>query len=135
MEIGFGISSYYRPINLTCIESNGKIVEDEPMLRCGHLIDPRHHCFLKDKYCTANYSRVDFCDSLAPSLKYNIRSDAIYFDFAKAFDSANHDLILKKLSPFFEIDGFILRFIFEYLRNREQSLVISGFIIYKLFCI
>ena len=118
----------YRPISLTCIVMKvmEKIVRDELMLRCGHLIDPRQHGFLKDKSCTTQL--VDFCDSLALSLNCNIRSDVIYFDFAKAFDSVNHDLILKKLQSFFGIDGSLLRFISEYLRNRKQSVVISGFV-------
>ena len=42
-----------------------------------------------------------FFDSLALSLNNNIRSDGIYFDFAKAFDSVNHDLILMKIEVIF----------------------------------
>ena len=68
------------------------------MARCGHLIDPRQHGFLKNKSCTTQL--VDFCDSVSLSLNSNIRSDVIYFDFAKAFDSVNHDLILTKLIIF-----------------------------------
>ena len=64
------------------------------MLRSGHFIDNRQHGFLPSKSC--NTQLVDFCDSLAFSLYKNIRSDVIYFDFAEAFDSVNHDLILFK---------------------------------------
>ena len=87
----------YRPISLTCIimKVMERIVRDELMARCGHLIDPRQHGFLKNKSCTTQL--VDFCDSVSLSLNNNIRSDVIYFDFAKAFDSVNHDLILTKL--------------------------------------
>ena len=42
-----------------------------------------------------------FFDSLALSLNNNIRSDGIYFDFAKAFDSVNHDLILMTIEVIF----------------------------------
>ena len=48
---------------------------------------------------------IDFCDSFALSLNDNIRFDVIYFDFANAFDSINHDIILSKLKTFFQIDG------------------------------
>ena len=116
----------YRPISLTCIimKVMERIVRDELMLRCGHLIDPRQHGFLKNKSCTTQL--VDFCDSLSLSLNCNIRSDVIYFDFAKAFDSVNHDLILKKLKSFFAIDGVLLQFISEYLKNRRQSVLVNG---------
>ena len=59
-----------------------KIVRDELMVKRGHLIDPRQHIFLKNRSCTNQL--VDFCDSLSLSLNSNIRSNVIYYDFAKA---------------------------------------------------
>ena len=64
------------------------------MARCGNKIDERQHCFLVEKSCCTQL--LGFCDSLALSLNQNIRTDVIYFDFAKAFDSVNHDIILEK---------------------------------------
>ena len=60
------------------------------------------------------------------SLKENIRSDLIYLDFAKAFDSVNHDLILKKLKHSFGINGESLCFIKYYLEDRKQAAVVNG---------
>ena len=116
----------YRPISLTCIimKVMEKIVRDEIMTRCGHMIDHRQHGFLQNKSCTTQL--VDFCDSLALSLNNNIRSDVIYFDFAKAFDSVNHDLILLKLKSFFSIDSLLLQFIMSYLKGRKQAVVVGG---------
>ena len=116
----------YRPISLTCIVMKvmERIVRDEIMNRCGHLIDTRQHGFLQNKSCTTQL--VDFCDSLALSLNKNIRSDVIYFDFAKAFDSVNHDLILTKLKSLFSIDSLLLQFIKSYLQGRKQAVVVGG---------
>ena len=116
----------YRPISLTCIivKVMERIVRDELMTHCGHLIDPRQHGFLRNKSCTTQL--IDFCDSLALSLNNNLRSDVIYFDFAKAFDSVNHDLILIKLKSIYKIDSSLLRFISEYLKGRTQRVVIGG---------
>ena len=55
-----------------------------------------------------------------------LRTDVIYFDFAKAFDSVNHDLILKKLKYMYGIDGILLNFLKEYLMNRSQAVVIGN---------
>ena len=40
---------------------------------------------------------VGFCDSLALSLNENITNFVVYFDFAKALNSINHDILLHEL--------------------------------------
>ena len=50
----------------------------------------------------------------------------VYFDFAKAFDSVNHDLILYKLKHFYNIDGTLLKFLTNYLQDRKQRVVIGN---------
>ena len=52
--------------------------------------------------------------------------DIIYFDFAKAFDTVNHDIILQKLKDYFKIDGLMLKFIKEYLEGRQQRVMVNG---------
>ncbi len=73
-----------------------------------------------------NTQLVSFCDSLALSLNDNIRSDIIYFDFQKAFDSVSHDIILQKLKYQYGIDGSMLRFFKNYLKDRSQRVVIGN---------
>ena len=53
-----------------------RIVREEIMTQCGHMIDHRQHGFLQNKSYTTQL--VDFCDSLTLSLNNNIRSDVIY---------------------------------------------------------
>ncbi len=52
--------------------------------------------------------------------------DVVYFDFSKAFDSVNHDLILFKLKEIYGINGRLLKFILNYLRGREQCVVLGS---------
>ena len=70
---------------------------------------------------------MDFCDTLAQNMNNKIRTDIVYFDFSKAFDSVNHDLILKKLKFNYGIDGLLLNFLREYLINRSQSVVLGNY--------
>ena len=69
---------------------------------------------------------VPFCESLSLSLNFNTPCDVIYFDFAKAFDSVNHDIILHKLKNNFNIDGTLLKFLANYLSGRNQKVVIGN---------
>ena len=118
--------SNYRPISLTSLimKTYERVIRDELLAKCGHLIDPRQHGFMNSKSCTTQL--VSFCDSLALSLNDNIRSDIIYFDFQKAFDSVSHDIILQKLKYQYHIDGSMLRFFQNYLKDRSQRVVIGN---------
>ena len=100
----------YRPISLTCLcmKIFEKIVREEIMKRCGHPINRAQHGFLPGKSCTTQM--INFMDSLAGSINAAGRSDVIYFDFAKAFDSVNHDVLLHKLKSEYGIDGVMLKF-------------------------
>ena len=79
------------------------------MARCSHLINDKQHGFLPEKSCTTQM--VPYVDDLAFSLNKSSRIDVVYFDFAKAFDSVNHDIILSKLKTHYNISGKLLKFI------------------------
>ena len=116
----------YRPISLTSLvmKTFERIVKDEILLRTSHMLDNRQHGFLSKKSCTTNMA--GFCDSLALSLNECLRTDVVYFDFSKAFDSVNHDIILHKLKYMYNIDGRLLKFLMNYLSGREQCVTIGN---------
>ena len=116
----------YRPISLTSLimKTFERILKDKILLLTNDLLDQRQHGFLAKKSCTTNM--VGFCDSLALSLNDCVRTDVVYFDFSKAFDSVNHDILLNKLKYFYNIDGRLLKFITNYLCDREQQVVIGN---------
>ena len=70
---------------------------------------------------------VDIRENLAFSLNNNMQTDVIYFDFAKAFDSVNHDILIKKLKYEYGLEGRLLKFLVDYLRDRKQCVVIGGY--------
>ena len=116
----------YRPISLTCLimKVYERVIRQELLSKCNHMIDSRQHGFMQSKSCCTQL--VSFCDSLALSLNDNVRTDVVYFDFQKAFDSASHDIILHKLKYQYNIDGSLLRFFVSYLKDRQQRVVIGS---------
>ena len=118
----------YRPISLTSLvmKTFERIIKEELLLRIMPLLDNRQHGFLNAKSCTTNM--VHFSDSVVLSINdcKTFGTDVVYFDFSKAFDSVNHDLILLKLKYYFGIDGRLLKFIENYLYGREQCVVLDN---------
>ena len=100
-----------------------RILKEELILRTSHYLDSRQHGFLKHRSCTTNM--VAFSDSVVLSINdcETMSTDVVYFDFSKAFDSVNHDLILMKLKDMYGINGRFLKFIKNYLCGREQCVV------------
>ena len=116
----------YRPISLTCLTMKifEKLIRNKVMSICKHKINQKQHGFLPEKSCTTQM--IPFYDSLAVNINDLTSTDVIYFDFAKAFDSVNHDIILHKLKHQFHIDGLLLKFLVNYLKGRKQSVIIGG---------
>ena len=83
-----------------------------------HHINPLQHGFLSNRSCTTNL--LNLIDDIACNLYNDTGTDIIYFDFAKVFDTVNHDLLLNKLKNKFNIDGRMLKFLTNYLKNRTQ---------------
>ena len=76
------------------------------------------------KSCTTQL--VSFSHDISVGLNSNNLIDVIYLDFAKAFDTVNHDIILLKLKNEYNIDGLMLKFIKEYLQERKQRVAVNG---------
>ena len=103
-----------------------KLIRDELIVRCSNMLNQNQHGFLSQKSCLT--PMISFTESIAVALNTLIRTDVAYFDFAKAFDSVNHDIILNKLNKHqFNIDGALLKNFVNYLKDRTQHVVISGF--------
>ena len=118
----------YRPISLTCLVMKifEKVIRDKMMSICKTKINHKQHGFLPAKSCTTQM--IPFMDSLSVNIDdiSTISTDVVYFDFSKAFDSVNHDIILHKLKHQFHIDGVLLKFLTNYLKDRKQAVVIGG---------
>ena len=101
-----------------------RIMYEELLNRTENKIDPRQHGFLKNKSCNTNL--LSFTNSVALSLHDKVGVDVVYFDFAKAFDTVSHDLILNKLKNQYNIDGNLLKFFVNYLQERKQRVILDN---------
>ena len=103
------------------------MIKEELLFKTSHLLDERQHGFLSQKSCTTNM--LYFSDNVVMSINdcNTMSTDVVYFDFSKAFDSVNDDLILHKLKVFYSIDGRLLKFLSNYLSGRKQCVTIENY--------
>ena len=71
-----------------------------------------------------NTQMLQALQMIGENLDNNIQTDIIYFDFAKAFDSADHGLILAKLKNGINRRNF--EWFKDYLTCRTKRVVIDG---------
>jgi len=117
----------YRPVSLTSQVSRlfERIVRDSMVqfLEENCLIGDSQHGFRKGRSCLTNL--LMFFDKITGNLDSGANVDAIFLDFAKAFDKVpHHRLSLKLISHGFT--GEIKDWIVEWLRGRRQRVCLRG---------
>ena len=63
--------------------------------------------------------------TIGRNLDKNIQTDVIYLDFARAFDTVDHNVLLSKLKAY-GVSGQLLTWFANYLSGRLQRVVIDG---------
>ena len=101
-----------------------RIIHEGITLKVMPLIDQRQHGFLPNRPCSTKL--LQLTDDVVQSLHKNIGTDIIYSDFAKAFDTVNHDIILRKLRQKFDINGRLLKFLQNYLAPRKKKVILNN---------
>ncbi|CAB4002720.1 Hypothetical predicted protein [Paramuricea clavata] len=94
------VAENFRPISLLSIVS--KILERSVCSNLynhiSHLIADEQHGFIRNRSCVSQLLPV--FHAIGKSLDKNIQTDILYLDFAKAFDSVDHDILLAKLKSY-----------------------------------
>ena len=67
---------------------------------------------------------TELADSLRKAVDNNLYTCGIFIDFSKAFDTVNHQILLKKLEAY-GIRGIPLEWFTSYLENRQQYVAID----------
>jgi hypothetical protein len=63
--------------------------------------------------------------SIGQCLDKNVQTDVLYLDLAKAFDSVDHQILLKKLKSY-GVTGQLHNWFADYLKDRSQRVVVDG---------
>jgi ribonuclease P/MRP protein subunit RPP40 len=117
----------YRPISLT--SQIGKmlerIIKDSIIeyIESNNLLNNSQHGFRSKKSCLTNL--LEFLQLTQKWVDAGDPVDVLYLDFQKAFDKVPHERLLMKIRSI-GIDGKIYRWIEEWLKGREQRVVING---------
>jgi hypothetical protein len=119
--------SNYRPIAI--LSSIAKVFEsivcDVLTNHSKPLIRAEQHGFQEKKSVVTNL--IIFLTPIMKGVDSKHQIDAIYTDFASAFDRVDHHLLIKKLHSQYGVCGRVLNWLASYLKNREQTVSIQGY--------
>ena len=68
---------------------------------------------------------AEITDNLKNAIDNNLFTCGVFLDFAKAFDTVNHNLLLKKMEMY-GIRGLPLQWFTNYLTNRQHYVFLAG---------
>ena len=89
----------------------------------NNLISKHQHGFLvRHSTCT---NLLETINDWTIALDNHLKTDAIYIDFQKAFDSVSHPKLLTKLSSY-NIRGDLFAWIAAFLNHRSQQVIINN---------
>ena len=118
-------SANYRPIAL--VSSFSKILEmlvKQSLLAHigGHITDAQHGFLPRRSTVT---SLLQSTGEWINALNLKCPVDAVYLDFAKAFDKVCHSKLIHKLEKSYGVAGRLLKWVADLLRERTQSVTIA----------
>ena len=117
----------YRPISLTShiIKTFERVVARKlaNFLENRNLMNEGQHGFRRGRSCQSQL--LNHYQSLLKLMEDGEAVDVVYLDFAKAFDKVDHGVLLRKLRRL-GIGGRLLKWIQNFLTNREQRVAING---------
>ena len=118
----------YRPISISPIIS--KIFERSvfnqlyEFLNANNLLS-KHQFGFRPKYSTLA-ALIQMCDAWYENMDNGELNGVVFIDIRKAFDSINHNILLRKMKEQFGISNIELKLFESYLSDREQVSFVNG---------
>ena len=81
--------------------------------------------FLLNRLSSTQNKHTSPLYAIGQNLDKNIQTDVLYLDLAKAFDSVDHHILLKKLHSF-RVAVSVQRWFSDFLNGRTQRVVVDG---------
>ena len=120
--------SNYRPISL--LSNLNKILEKIMHKRIYAFLEKYEILYELQFGFRAGYSTthalIHMTEAIRSALDHGSVTCGIFVDFQKAFDTVNHDILLKKLEHY-GFRGVINNWFCSYLTDRKQKVIINGF--------
>ena len=117
----------YRPIALTShiVKIYERVLRTKMVsyIEANNILCNNQHGFRKGRSCLTQL--LSHFEDIMLGLTQGADTDAIYLDFAKAFDKVDHKLLLKKLHRY----GFhekLIKWLESFLSNRSQHVAVHG---------
>ena len=125
--------SDYRPISL--LSNISKIIEKAMYTRLYNFLE-KYNCLYKKQFGfrnshSTNHALISITEKIRESLDNNEYSCGVFLDFQKAFDTVNHNILLKKLHHY-GIRGITNDWFKRYLNNRTQQTKVNDSISEKV---
>ena len=121
------IPGNYRPVSLTShiIKIYERVIRKQLVkhLETNGLICDQQHGFRAGKSCLTQL--LHHFDDILESMTNGVDTDAIYLDYAKAFDKVDHRLLIRKLH-LYGVNAKLISWIESFLTNRIQNVVVDG---------
>ena len=119
-------ASNYRPISITShvIKTFERIIKEHicEYLELNALISDCQHGFRNGRSCLTQL--LQHHNNIMQNLIEGHDTDVIYLDYAKAFDSVDHELLMEKLRKY-GISNKLLEWLQSFLRHRSQTVVVD----------
>ena len=122
------LSSNYRPISL--LSNINKIFEKIMHNRLYEFLEMNNSIYKNQfgfrKSHSTTHALIDLTEDIREALDNNKFACGVFIDLQKAFDTVDHEILLKKLEHY-GIRGIANDWFRSYLKNRKQFVSVSGF--------
>ena len=115
----------YRGVSILCTVSKifEKLVHNVLYTIASPIISDSQHGFMQHRSTTTNL--MCYVTALSRAMEMRKQTDAIYIDFAKAFDTVPHNLVVEKLRHI-GFPAWLSEWLFSYLSDRTSFVVINS---------